>query len=145
MSKGRLLWRAAAGMAVVATFFFGTLFVLDSADSQARDFLRAEHARLLKAALERYRSAHGSYPATFPDNPITDLRMALVDGGYLPAIPADPLWAGTAKQYRYVSVGPTYGLLLHLESEHGKMPPGACMTGVGTATWWWGGAPICPL
>jgi hypothetical protein len=143
---GRLLMLAAGGMAVVGAFFFGTLFILNRLDSQARDALRVEHVKLLKAALDRYNIAHGSYPAPYFDNPITDLRAALVDGGYLSAIPVDPLWAGTQQQYRYVSAGPTYGLLLHLELAHEKLEPGACLTGVGIAgTGWWGTPPNCPF
>jgi hypothetical protein len=146
----RLAWpllSAAGGMAVVGTFFFGTLFILNNSDSRARDSLRVEHVKLLRAALERYRSASGTYPAPFFDNPITDLRAALVDGGYLPTIPVDPLWAGTTKQYKYVSAGRNYGLLLHLELANGKIAAqGTCLTGVGTAgTGWWGGQPDCPF
>jgi len=146
MRIGQLLTRAAVGMAVVGASFFGTLFILNNFDSRDRDLLRIEHVKLLKAALEQYRRTRGAYPATFFDNPVTDLRSELVDGGYLSAIPLDPLWAGTAKQYRYVSAGQTYGLLLHLETAHGKSLPGACLTGVGTkGTGWWGGRPDCPF
>lgn len=147
MRLARLLLKIAGGMTVVATFFFGTLFILNNADSRARDSLRAEHARSLKAALEQYRDTHGTYPATFFDNPVTDLRAALVGGGYLSAIPVDPLWAGTEKQYKYVSAGKSYGLLLHLELANGKISArGTCLTGVGTAdTGWWGGQPDCPF
>lgn len=141
-----LLW-ITGGMAVVAIFFFATLFVLNSADSRARNSLRAEHAKSLKAALEQYRGAHGSYPAPFFDNPITDLRPALIGGGFLPTIPVDPLWADAERQYRYVSAGKTYGLLVHLELANGTMAAqGACLTGVGTdGTGWWGGQPDCPF
>jgi type II secretory pathway pseudopilin PulG len=143
----RPLQGVAGGMAVVAISFFGTLFILNNADSRARDSLRTEHAKLLKAALEQYRGAHGSYPATFFDNPITDLRAALVGGGFLSTIPVDPLWADTERQYRYVSAGKTYGLLVHLELANGKIAAqGACLTGVGTdGTGWWGGQPDCPF
>ena len=147
MRLAQPLLRIAGGTAVVTTFFFGTLFILNNADSGARDSLRAEHAKSLKVALEQYRGAHGTYPATFFDNPVTDLRATLVGGGYLPTIPVDPLWAGTEKQYRYVSAGKTYGLLLHLELANGEIAAqGACLTGVGTAdTGWWGGPPDCPF
>ena len=146
MPMARLLIRAAGGLAVAMIFFFGTLFILNHSDSRARDALRIEQIRMLKGALERYRSTRGSYPAPFFDNPVTDLRSALVGGGYLSAIPVDPLWAGTEKQYRYVSTGQTYGLLLNLELAIGKTSAGACLTGVGTAgTGWWGGRPNCPF
>lgn len=140
-----LLW-ITGGMAVVAISFFGTLFILNNADSRTRDALRAEHAKSLKAALGQYHSAHGSYPAAFFDNPVTDLQAALVGGGFLPTIPVDPLWADAERQYRYVSAGKTYGLLIHLELANGEIARGACLTGVGTeGTGWWGGQPDCPF
>jgi hypothetical protein len=147
MRSVRSLLRITGGIAVVAIFFFGTLFLLNNADSRTRDSVRGEHAKSLKAALEQYRSMHGSYPATFFDNPITDLRAALVGGGFLPTIPVDPLWADAERQYRYVSAGKTYGLLVHLELANGKITAqGACLTGVGTeGTGWWGGLPDCPF
>src|SRR4051794_31634871 len=92
MRLTRPLLRIAGGTAVVATFFFGTLFILNDADSRTRDSLRAEHAKSLKVALEQYRGVHGTYPATFFDNPVTDLRAALVGRGFLPTIPVDPRW-----------------------------------------------------
>jgi hypothetical protein len=143
----QLLMRAIAGLAVVVFFFFGTLSILDYRDSQSRDLLRAEHAKSIRAALERYHATYGMYPSQFLDNPLGDLKGPLVDGGYLSTIPADPLWGGTEKQYRYVSGGPTYGLLLHLEIASGMIPAGgACLTGVETAgTRWWGQPPDCPF
>lgn len=108
------------GLAIVAIFLFGTLFVLDYRDrnqspEQARDALRAKHARRLKDALTRYRTARRTYPL-FPDNPVADLKPYLVDGGYLERIPQYPLWPD--KPYRYTTAahdGQSYGLLFHLE------------------------------
>jgi hypothetical protein len=70
------------GIGIVAGFFFGTLLILDSIDAASRDAIRAQHAKILKAALERYRATHGAYPSPFPDNSADDLKSALVDGGY---------------------------------------------------------------
>src|SRR5450759_5315062 len=94
------------GIAIVAGFFFGTLFILNSIDSRSRNALRAEHARMLKTALERYHATRGIYPSPFPDNPADDLKAALVDGGYLRNIPRDPL---PGRSYRYTTAGMTDG------------------------------------
>lgn len=146
----RLLLNVLGGIAVVSISFFGTLFILNywDGDARARDALRAEHAKLLKSGLEKYRSARGKYPAPFGNNPAADLKLILVDGGFLSAIPQDPLWALTENQYRYVSIdGSKYGLLFHLELSSGKIAAGGkCLTGVGTTlTDWWGQPPDCPF
>jgi len=138
------------GIAVCASSFFVTLFVLNYYDNnRPRDSIRVEHAKVLKTALEKYRSARGKYPAPFLDNVIFDLKGELVDGGFLASMPQDPFWeTSTGNQYRYVSAdGTTYGLLFHLESADGKIPAGGkCLTGVGTAgTGWWGQPPDCPF
>jgi hypothetical protein len=142
----RIVFRTLGGLAIVAAFFFGTLFVLDYRDrnqspEQVRDAVRAEHARLLKDALERYRTARGTYPV-FPDNPVADLKPYLVDGGYIKSIPQDPLWPD--KPYRYTTAshdGKSYGLLFHLE--RGKGP--TCRTGVNVDPGWWVPQPECPF
>jgi hypothetical protein len=142
----RIVYRALGGLAIMAFFFFGTLLVLDYQDrnqspERARDAMRAEHARLLKDALERYRAARGAYPL-FPDNPVADLKPALVDGGYLKSIPEDPLWPD--KPYRYTTAahdGKSYGLLFHLERGNGP----TCRTGVKIDSNWWGQQPECPF
>jgi hypothetical protein len=132
------LWTL-GGLAIVAFFFFGTLLVLDYRDrnqspEQARDALRAEHARLIKDALERYRTARGTYPV-FPDNPISDLKAALVDTKYLASVPVDPV---TGKQYRYVSDGKVYGMLFSLETG------ASCLVGT-SGRGFWGNPPMCPF
>jgi hypothetical protein len=70
---------------------------------------------MLKAALEKYRSARRKYPAPFLDNVIFDLKGELIDGGFLPIMPQDPFWeTSTGNQYHYVSGdGTKYGLLFH--------------------------------
>ena len=139
----------AGGVGVVAVFFFGTLFLLDHFEGKPltgsdRDSLRAEHAKLIRNALAKYRNDHGGFPV-FPDNPVDVLKAALVDGGYLRAIPGDP--SGPSKQYRYISHGAGYGLFFQLEVANGKnLTGGACLTGVGTAGKdWYGVPPNCPF
>jgi hypothetical protein len=153
--NGRILRRLffiIGGIGVVAVSFFATLFVLDykesvPTDPNGRDLLRAEHARSIEAALEKYRSARKTYPV-FPsaDVLLSDLKKALVDGGYLNTIPADPLWRD--KPYRYVSYnGSSYGLLFHVELAKANIPKGGqCLIEVGaSATGWWGQPPTCPF
>ena len=142
-----ILARIIGGAAVVAAFFFGTLFILDQWDRLPfPDSVRADHARSIKSALEAYRAAKGNYPVPFSDNPLTDLKKELVDGKFIAAIPQDPTWGLTANQYRYVSTpdGKSYGLLFHLQFPVGKIAGGgACATGMPLG--WWGGAPACPF
>jgi hypothetical protein len=141
-----IILRALGALLVVGLSFFGSLLVLDYWDrsqspERARDALRAEHARLLKDALERYRAARGTYPL-FPDNPVLDLKPYLVDGGYIKSIPQDPLWPD--KPYRYTTAGHNgerYGLLFHVEG--GKGP--TCRTGVKPDPQWWTPQPECPF
>jgi hypothetical protein len=149
--NGRLvrpLLLGAGGLAVVAFFFFGTLFALDyfapdTNDPKGRDRVRGEHAKLIQNALERYRSARGAFPTfTTPDSPVDDLRRDLVDGGYLQTVPNDPLRA-TGRQYRYVSDGKVYGLLFDTELAHGKNPTGGrCLVGT-SGRGFWGDPPPC--
>jgi hypothetical protein len=119
-------------IAIPALSFAGTLYFLDKADINSVDAQRIEHAKLLKAALERYRSAHGKYPAPFRDNDVFDLRPELVGGGFIASLPIDPYWKnGRVNKYRYRSDGQSYSLLFYLEL-------GPCQTGVGayvTAPW----------
>jgi hypothetical protein len=143
----QLILRIVGGLAVVAAFFFGTLFVLDHTGFRYPDSLRAAHAISFKAALEKYRSARGHYPYPFYNNAFSDLKKELVDGKHLDVIPVDPSGL-KEKEYRYVSSdGKTYGLLFHLQFPVGKIPAeGACITGVGTAgTGWWDQPPDCPF
>jgi hypothetical protein len=81
------------------------------------------------AALEKYRSAKGSYPL-LPNNRITDLKTTLVDGGFLNEIPRD---LTDAQPMRYISnTGTSYGIL----STKNRQP---CLIEVGISnTGWWG-------
>jgi hypothetical protein len=143
MSKSTVLRRTGltlGGLAFVLICFFGTLFVLNRYDAAQRDEQRAAHARLLKTALEKYHATRNAYPL-FDNNQVDDLKAALVGGGYLSAIPADPLRSAGGAQYRYASNGSNvYGLLITLERS------GPCITGVGTAgTGMWQQPPDCPF
>jgi hypothetical protein len=137
----RILLLIIGALAIVAVFFFGTLFLIDvyrpnSATPEGRNAIRAQHAAQIKAGLEGYRKAHGAVPI-FPDNDVDDLKPALVAGGFVPAIPSDPLpgW-----KYRYASVdGKAYGLLFKTE------PTGAnCLSGT-RGYGYWADPPACPF
>jgi hypothetical protein len=93
------------------------------------DQMRADTAKLLMAALEKYRSAKGAYPRLI-DTPISDLKSTLVDGGFLKEIPPD---LRDAKPMRYFSdTGTYYGIL----STKNRSP---CRIEVGIRnTGWWG-------
>lgn len=119
---------AIGGLAILVASFVGTLYFLDSLNFQTLDSIRIEHAKSLKAALEKHRAARGVYPSAYADNELTDLKVALVDGGFISQLPVDPYWkSGRVKKYRYRSLdGKSYGLLFYMEL-------GPCQTGVGTA------------
>jgi hypothetical protein len=137
----RRLVLALGAVAILAGSFFGTLFILDRMGSLNPDSIRAEHAKMIKVALEKYRSARGTYPFPFWDNAVSDLKPLLVDTGYLEAIPEDPAPTGAAKQYRYASPdGKIFGLLFPLKLAAG----GKCLTGVGSRGFW-SNAPDCPF
>jgi hypothetical protein len=93
------------------------------------DQIRAGTAKQLMAALEKYRSAKGVYPV-LSNNRLTDLKPALVDGGFLNEIPRD---LTDAQPMRYTSItGTSYGIL----STKNRQP---CLIEVGiNNTGWWG-------
>lgn len=143
MKFSRLLL-AIGGFGIVAISFLGTLLVIDNylpgfSSPGIRDNQRGKDAAVLKSALENYRKARGGYP-NFPDNPVSDLKKDLVDGGFLKSIPNDP---SPERPYRYTNLnsdGKSFGLLITLEA-----PPGPCITVVGTNPGWWGQPPKCPF
>jgi hypothetical protein len=143
------LWWAVVGPAIVLGSFFGTLLILDRTSALPYpDSIRSEHAKMIKAALETYRSARGTYPFPFSSNPLSALKPMLVDTGYLKAIPEDPEPADpAAKEYFYASDGKLYGLLIPLKFAAGKVPAGSkCLTGVGSSgLGFWSNAPDCPF
>jgi hypothetical protein len=148
MHLTRPLLIAGGGFAIVALFFVGTLFAIDHFapdfnGPNVRNRLRGKHAELLMNALEGYRKAGGTYPV-FPDNEVDDLKRFLVDGGYLAAIPADPLRQTLGKQYHYASPdGSAYGLLFNVESPETRKLS-ACLLGT-RGRGFWADPPACPF
>jgi hypothetical protein len=137
--KLQIVLLAIGGSAVIACFFFGTLFALDFMDRRSRDTARIDTVKSVMAALEKYRAARGAYPVLpVPDIAITQLSGPLVGGGYLTTIPNDP---PGADQTRYVSLdGTAFGLRIALERS------GVCRLAVGgPGTGWWGNPPPCPF
>lgn len=128
---------ALGGLLILVASFFSALYLLDSSTYRSMDSIRVEHAKSLKAAIEKYRVARGKYPAPFPDNDLADLKAELVGGAFIPQLPTDPYWtSGRVNKYRYRSDGNTYGMLFYMEL-------GPCQTGVGpAATSPWNGRDI---
>jgi hypothetical protein len=119
----------AGGAAIVAVFFFGTLFV---SDYFFPDYVRARDIKSVKVALEKYRAVKGHYPGPAGGVPLNDLRSDLVGGGFISDIPHDPE-NGPDWQYMYASDGAAiYIIMVHLKYAVEKVPAGgACITGVG--------------
>ena len=141
----RLLWRVAGALAILASFFFGTLFILgysfsspaDLTTPAGRDRVRAENARAVIRALAEYRSIHDTYPV-LPDSTLPAVAKPLVTEGFLRAVPRDP--PGT-EPIHYVSFnGAAFGIWIHFE----KSP--ACIVEIGASkTGWWGQPEPCRL
>jgi hypothetical protein len=138
-------------LAIVMASFFVTLLILNSMETprtpaEMRNAIRAEHARQLKAALEKFKAAKKSYPASADFNDIGGLQGDLVGGGYLAELPSDPQSAN-GKKYRYASNGTVYGLLFELEAGPDGVPAAAtCITRAKNDTASFKGfAPDCPF
>jgi hypothetical protein len=117
-------------ISAAALCVFAVLLAIDTGrPPPSPDQVRAGTAKLLMAALEKYRTAKGAYPRLV-NNPIADLRPTLVDGGFLSDIPRD---LSDAQPMRYISnTGTSYGIL----STKNRQP---CLIEVGISnTGWWG-------
>ena len=143
----RLLPLVTGALAIIAIFFFGTLFALDFySPAHANNRLRAQHIKLLSDTLEKYHQARGTYPL-LQEGPVDDLKRDLVDGGFIAAIPNDPARSSKGPQYRYAGGANTYGLLVTLEPQPfliGTKATFTCTVGVhiqGSGAW--GDPPAC--
>jgi hypothetical protein len=117
-----------ASVAALCVTFVLMVIDLNSRQSAPPDQVRAGAAKLLMAALEKYRSAKGAYPLLV-DKPITALKSTLVDGGFLEEIPPIP----TDAPMRYVSPdGKSYGILSQKNGKPCRIEVGVSNTG------WWG-------
>ena len=117
-------------LSAAALCVFSVLLAVDTGrPPPSPDQVRAGTAKLVMAALEKYRTAKGAYPRLI-NNPIMDLKPALVDGGFLSDIPRD---LTDAQPMRYISNnGTAYGIL----STKNRQP---CLIEVGISnTGWWG-------
>jgi hypothetical protein len=134
----RIILNIAGGCAIVATFFFVTLFLLDRYEGE--DPL-AQEAKSLRAALKQYRDAKAAYPI-LPDRLTVELKKELVGSGYLrPDSRQEP-----DKNAHYVSFdGKSYGLLFHIDRTASNPLGTACVIEVDTTgkTGWWGDPPKC--
>jgi hypothetical protein len=117
-------------ISAAALCVFSVLLAVDTGRPTASpDQTRAGTAKLLMAALEKYRSAKGAYPV-LANNLLADLKPTLVNGGFLSDIPRD---LTDAQPMRYISTtGTSYGIL----STKNRQP---CLIEVGISnTGWWG-------
>jgi hypothetical protein len=118
-------------LAIVVVSFFTTLQILNSVEAsrtpaEIRNATRAQHARLLKDALEKYKAAHKTYPQTADFVEVANLQKDLVGGGYLAEIPSDPL---SGRKYRYISNGTVVAMLFDMEAgPNGTPPAGTCVS-----------------
>ena len=129
-SIGLKIVKALTLLSAAALCVFSVLLAIDTGrPPPSPDQIRAGTAKLLMAALEKYRTAKGAYPRLI-NNPVTDLKPALVEGGFLSDIPRD---LTDAQPMRYISnSGTSYGIL----STKNRQP---CLIEVGTSnTGWWG-------
>ncbi len=112
-----------------------------SKGTSSDDQKRAADVGKLRAALKAYRDKRGKFPGPLPDNPVGDLKAELTD--FIDTIPSDPVYAGSQKDYHYVSPadGASYGLHIFLDDP--KL--GHCVTGVDVASGWWRKPPKCPF
>lgn len=148
----RRLLLVLGALGIVAASFFTTLLILNWMETprtpvEMRNAIRAEHARLLKAALEKFRDAHKTYPASPDFSEIAlNLQKDLVGGGYLTELPTDPQSAD-GKRYRYASNGMVFGLLFELEAgPEGTPAAGTCISrGKADTASFKGFAPDCPF
>ena len=129
-SIGLKIVKALTLLSAAALCVFSVLLAIDTGrPPPSPDQIRAGTAKLLMAALEKYRTAKGAYPRLI-NNPVTDLKPALVEGGFLSDIPRD---LTDAQPMRYISnSGTSYGIL----STKNRQP---CLIEVGiNNTGWWG-------
>ncbi len=148
-------------LAIVATSFFVTLQILKFSDTppapptppapltplQAKDAVRVQQVRTIKAALEKYKADHGSYPV-LPENDASDLQRDLVGGGYLTEMPKSPGPAGAKNGPLYSSNGKVFGLLVSLEAGAPGIPAGGgCLARADGdhSSKFWGNLPDCPF
>jgi hypothetical protein len=146
MRKNRLVLFA-GGFTIFAAFFVATLlaidyFAPDFNGPNTRNQIRATHATAIKNALDAYRRARGTYPILY-NNEVDDLRPPLVDGGYLTAIPVDPLRPAKGQQYRYATIdGSVFALLFNIEKSDRTITP--CLFGNRSHNFWSNPA-ACPF
>lgn len=151
----RRLMLVLGALAIVVASFFTTLLILEFFHTpsapltppQARDAVRAQQVRTIKAALEKYKADHGSYPV-LPENDTSDLRHDLVAGGYLTEIPRDPSVHGPTSGRLYSSNGKVFGLLVTLEAgAPGVAAGGLCLARASGdhASSFWSNPPECPF
>lgn len=106
-NRGFTLIELLVVIAIIGILSSVVLASLNDARQKSRDAKRIADVKQLQLALELYFDSNGSYPANLD---------ALAEGGFIPAIPADP---GTYSYFYEVATSPTdYVLRAQLENYH---------------------------
>lgn len=137
-------------LAVATYFAFRLVYVFDSLVPDGFNSQRFRDGRLLRQVLADFKRDYGRYPILSDGQPFGLLRADLVDLKFLREIPNDPLFLfrGEAAQYRYMSDGSHYTLLLRLQSvkagPHARLE-GYCAVGHEAGAKSAADFPPCPL
>ena len=100
--KGFTLIELLVVIAVIGILAAVVLASLNSTRSKARDTKRISDLKQVQVALELYRNDYGDYPSDVANSSAewnSKLATWLVNTGYLPNVPTDPLSTGS---YRYL-------------------------------------------
>lgn len=117
-SKGFTLIELLVVIAIIGILSTIVLVSLNSARQKARDTRRLGDIRQVALALEMYYDDNASYPSVTgctAANWTGTLATAITTGGYMSAIPVDPLNSGN-NVYMFGSIGTDYALRGYLEN-----------------------------
>ena len=137
-SSGFTLIELLVVIAIIGLLSSIVLASLNTARARGRDARRVADMHSVVQALELYANDNkGRYPA----NPTSDFTGAcggqwscvgdltiLVTNKYIPSLPADPIYANTASNYRYCQDNGAYILLLWSERKNNWCRPQAPVT-----------------
>lgn len=147
--RGGSGWTAIAGWLGASAVFFLIIATFDCVIPSAMNIYRVKDARQLSDVMAAYGRDHGGFPVN-AGNSIKVLYPALVEGGYMDALPLEPFapWRNGI-DYLYRATGPEYGILVPLQSIDlfgYSISQGGCTIGENTeALSYWGYPPKCPI
>jgi len=128
-NKGFTLIELLVVIAIIGILSSVVLASLNSARKKARDARRVADIKQIQLALEMYFDANKTYPTTAQGT------AALVTGGYIASVPADPLTAayayeGCSSTFYHVGASLEESTNPALQSDLNLTPPTGC-TGTG--------------